>query len=103
MGGGMNTGMMKQIQKMQEDMLRTQSELEEREFTSSSGGGAVSATVNGKHQVVALTISPDIVDPEDIDMLSDLLIAAVNEAMRQADEATNKEMSRFTGGLNLPF
>ncbi|MDR0325741.1 MAG: YbaB/EbfC family nucleoid-associated protein [Oscillospiraceae bacterium] len=99
-GGG---NMLKQVQKMQEEMLRVQQELEEKEYTSASGGGAVSATVNGRHEVLSLTLSPDVVDPEDIDMLADLVIAAINGAMREADETAQKEMSRFTGGMKLPF
>ncbi|MDR0293740.1 MAG: YbaB/EbfC family nucleoid-associated protein [Oscillospiraceae bacterium] len=95
--------MLKQVQKMQEEMLRVQQELEEREYTSASGGGAVSATVNGRHEVVSLSVSPGVADPEDLDMLTDLVIAAVNGAMREADEAMQKEMSRFTGGMKMPF
>jgi hypothetical protein len=95
--------MLKQVQKMQEEMLRAQEELEGREYTASAGGGAVSATVNGKHEVTALTLSPDVVDPEDIEMLADLVIAAINGAMREADETAHKQMERFTGGMKLPF
>jgi hypothetical protein len=95
--------MLKQVQKMQEEMLRVQGELEEREYSTASGGGAVSATVNGKHEILSLVISPDVIDPEDADMLADLIIAAVNGAMREADETLQKEMSRFTGGMKLPF
>jgi hypothetical protein len=99
-GGG---NMLKQVQKMQEEMLRIQQELEEKEYTSASGGGAVTAVVNGRHEVVSLTISPDVIDPGDAEMLSDLVIAAVNNAMREADEKMQSEMSRFTGGMKLPF
>lgn len=95
--------MLKQVQKMQEEMLRVQQELEEREYSSASGGGAVTATVSGKHEVISLTLSPDVVDPEDIEMLQDLIIAAVNNALHEADETAGKEMSRFTGGMKLPF
>ena len=95
--------MLKQVQKMQEEMLRAQQELEEREYTSASGGGAVSATVNGRHEILSLSLSPDVVGPEDVEMLTDLVIAAVNGAMREADETAQKEMSRFTGGMKLPF
>jgi hypothetical protein len=99
-GGG---NMLKQVQKMQEEMLRAQSELEEKEYTSASGGGAVTAVVNGKHEIVSLSISPDVVDPDDVEMLTDLVIAAINNAMREADETAAKEMQRFTGGMKLPF
>jgi hypothetical protein len=95
--------MLKQVQKMQEEMLRAQEELESREYTSASGGGAVSATVNGKHEVLSLTLSPGVVDPDDIEMLTDLVIAAVNAAMREADETAHKQMEKFTGGMKLPF
>ncbi|MCL2004360.1 MAG: YbaB/EbfC family nucleoid-associated protein [Oscillospiraceae bacterium] len=95
--------MLKQVQKMQEEMLRVQQELEEREYTSSAGGGAVTAVVSGKHEIVSLQISPGVIDPEDAEMLADLVIAAVNGAMREADETLQKEMSRFTGGMKLPF
>jgi hypothetical protein len=95
--------MLKQVQKMQEEMLRAQEELETREYTSASGGGAVTATVNGKHEIISLQLTPDVVDPGDIDMLADLVIAAVNGAMREADETAHKEMSRYTGGMKLPF
>ena len=99
-GGG---NMLKQVQKMQEEMLRAQEELEGKEYTAAAGGGAVSATVNGRHEVISLTLSPDVVDPDDIDMLTDLVIAAVNGAMREADETAQKQMERFTGGMKLPF
>lgn len=102
-GGGMNMNMIKQAQKMQADMLKMQAELEERTYTATSGGGAVEATVNGKHEVTALTIDPDAVDPEDVEMLQDIVMAAVNEALRQADAAASENMSKLTGGLNLGF
>ena len=95
--------MLKQVQKMQEEMLRAQEELEGKEYTAAAGGGAVSATVNGKHEVISLTLSPDVVDPDDIEMLSDLVISAINSAMREADETAHKQMERFTGGMKLPF
>lgn len=94
--------MIKQAQKMQADMEALQAELDEREYTSTAGGGAVSATVNGKHQVTKLEIKPEVVDPEDVEMLADLLTAAVNEAIRQAVETSETEMSKVTGGLNMP-
>ena len=102
-GGGMNPGMIKQMQKMQQEMLRTQEELENRTFTASSGGGAVTATVTGKRDLAALEIQPDAVDPEDVEMLQDLIVAAVGEAQRQAEAAMAEGMDRFTKGMNLPF
>ena len=100
-GGGMNMNMIKQAQKMQADMLKVQSELEERTYSATSGGGAVTAVVSGRHELVSLTIAPDAVDPDDVEMLCDMVVAAVNEALRQAGEAANENMSKFTGGLNL--
>lgn len=94
--------MMQKLQKMQEEMAKTQASVEESEFTSSAGGGAVEVTVNGKHEVKAIKMQPEIVDPEDIDMLEDLLLAAINEAIRKADEAMESEMGKLTGGLNIP-
>ena len=102
MPGGMNqAAMMKQAQKMQQEMLRMQEEMENKTFTAAAGGGMVKATVNGKHEVVALVINPEAVDPDDVEMLQDMVIAAVNEAMRAADEDSANNMSRITGGLNL--
>ena len=102
MPGGMNqAAMMKQAQKMQQDMLRMQEEMENKNYSASSGGGMVKATVNGKHQVVAIEIMPEAVDPDDAEMLQDMIIAAVNEAMRSADEDAQNSMARLTGGFNL--
>ena len=102
MPGGMNqAAMMKQAQKMQQEMLRMQEEMENKTYTATSGGGMVSASVNGKHEVVALQIKPEAVDPDDVEMLQDMVIAAVNEAMRNADADAAANMSRLTGGLNL--
>ena len=95
MPGGMNqAAMMKQAQKMQQEQ-------ESKTFTAKAGGGMVSATVNGKHELVELAINPEAVDPEDVEMLQDMVIAAVNEAMRAADADAASNMSRLTGGLNL--
>ncbi len=99
--GGMNMNMMKQAQKMQQDLLKMQEEMEEKEYTAAAGGGMVTATVNGKHEVKALSINPEAVDPEDVEMLQDMVIAAVNEAMRTADSEAAQTMSKLTGGLNL--
>ena len=102
MPGGMNqAAMLKQAQKMQQDMLRMQEEMENKTYTATAGGGMVSATVNGKHEVLNLEIKPDAVDPDDVEMLQDMVIAAVNEAMRTADTDAANNMSRLTGGLNL--
>ena len=102
MPGGMNqAAMMRQVQKMQQEAIRMQEELENKTYTANAGGGMVSATVNGKHEVVALNINPEAVDPDDVEMLQDMIIAAVNEAMRTADADSASNMSRLTGGLNL--
>ena len=102
MPGGMNqAAMMKQVQKMQQDMLRMQEEMENKTYTATSGGGMVSASVNGKHELLELTINPEAVDPDDVEMLQDMVIAAVNEAMRTADAEAANNLSRLTGGLNL--
>jgi len=102
MPGGMNqAAMMKQAQKMQQEMLRMQQEMETKTYTAAAGGGMVKATVNGKHEVVNLEINPEAVDPDDVEMLQDMVIAAVNEAMRTADTDSANNMSRLTGGLNL--
>ena len=102
MPGGMNqAAMLKQAQKMQQEMLRMQEEQENKTFIAKAGGGVVAATVNGKHELVELTIQPEAVDPEDVEMLQDKVIAAVNEAMRMADTEAANNMSRLTGGLNL--
>ena len=102
-GGGMNMNMIKQAQKMQEDLLKMQEEMEEKKYTAQSGGGAVTAVVTGKHELTELVIAPDAVDPEDVEMLQDLIVAAVNEAMRKAETSMNESMSKLTGGLNLGF
>ena len=94
MGGSMNMNMVRQAQKMQ-------AELEEKTYTAKAGGGAVEAVVSGKHSLISLTIAQDAVDPDDVEMLQDMVISAVNEAMRQADEDAAQSMSRMTGGLDL--
>ncbi len=94
--------MMKQMQKLQNDMARLQEELAEKEVSASSGGGAVTVTVTGDNQVVDVQLDPEILDPEEVEMLQDLVIAATNEALRQAREMVAEEMSKLTGGLNLP-
>ena len=102
MPGGMNqAAMMKQAQKMQQELLRMQEEQENKTYSAKAGGGMVAATVNGKHEVVGLEINPEAVDPVVVEMLLDMVIAAVNEAMRAADTDAANNMSRLTGGLNL--
>ena len=102
--GGMNQmQMMKQAQKLQQEMQKMQEELEQAEYTAAAGGGVVTATVTGKRELTKLEIDPEAVDPEDVEMLQDMVIAAVNEALRRADEAASQNMSRLTGGLNLGF
>ena len=102
MPGGMNqAAMMKQAQKMQQEMLRMQEEMENKTYSATTGGGMVTASVNGKHEVVDLKINPEAVDPDDVEMLQDMIIAAVNEAMRAADADAQSNMARLTGGLNL--
>ncbi len=95
--------MMRQVQKMQEALKAKTEELEGREFTGTASGEMVSVTMTGKHQVTAVKIKPEAVDPDDIEMLEDLVAAAVNDAIRQVDETTESEMGKITGGLNLPF
>ena len=101
MGGGINMNMIKQAQKMQQDMLKMQQELEEKEFSAKAGGGVVEAVVSGKRELLRVTIAPEAVDPDDVEMLQDLVVAAVNEALRAAEDAANTNMSKLTGGLNL--
>ena len=102
MPGGMNqAAMMKQAQKLQQEMIRMQQEQESKTFTAKAGGGMVSATVSGKHELVDLQINPEAVDPDDVEMLQDMILAAINEAMRTADVEAANNMSRLTGGMNL--
>lgn len=99
-GGG--NAMLKKVQQMQEDMATLQADLDEREYTATSGGGIVEVTVNGKHEVKAIKISPDAVDPDDIEMLEDLLTVAFNEAITNATKTAESEMGNITAGLNIP-
>ena len=101
MGGGMNMNMLKQAQKMQQDMMKMQQDLQEKEYEATAGGGVVTATVNGKHELKDLVIDPDAVDPDDVEMLQDMIMAAVNQAMRAADEDAANSMSKLTGGLGM--
>lgn len=101
--GGMDRGsMMKRIQQMQEDMERVQAEVEATSYTASAGGGAVEAVVNGKHEVESIKINPDVVDPEDVEMLQDMIIVAVNEAIRKASDAMDQGIESAKGGLSIP-
>ncbi|MGI6192444.1 MAG: YbaB/EbfC family nucleoid-associated protein [Christensenellales bacterium] len=103
-GGGANINqLMKQAQKMQADMAKMQEELNARTFSATAGGGAVKATVTGGKSLVSIELSEAAVDPDDIEMLQDLIVAAVNEALRTADETVAAEMNKVTGGLNLGF
>ena len=99
--GNMNQ-MLKQAQKMQADMTALQEDLEQREYTATSGGGMIEVTVDGKHLVKSIKISPDAVDPDDVEMLEDLITVAVNEAVSNAIKTSEEEMSAITGGLNMP-
>lgn len=104
MGGGPQNmqAMLKQAQKMQEQIEQKKAELEEKEYVVSSGGGMVEITMTGKHEVKAIGINPEVVDPEDVEMLEDMLVAALNEANRQIDEESERELDSVTGGLNIP-
>jgi DNA-binding YbaB/EbfC family protein len=93
---------MKQAQKMQERMLRMQEELAAKTVEATSGGGMITAVVNGKYELVSLKIEREVVDPEDIEMLQDLIVAAVNEGVRKSQEMAQEEMAKVTGGLNIP-
>ena len=103
-GMGMNgmQGMLKKVQKMQSEMLKLQDELKERTVEATAGGEAVKVVVNGSKNVVSLAISPEAVDPDDVEMLQDLIVTAVNEAMKKVDEMTENEMGKVTGGMKLP-
>ncbi len=101
--GGINMNMIKQAQKMQQDMQRMQAELEEKEYSAQAGGGVVEAVVTGKRVLKSLTVDPEAVDPEDVEMLQDLIVAAVNEALRTAEQDMAASMQSITGGLGLPF
>lgn len=101
-GAAQGSNMMKKIQEMQENMTRIQQEVEATEFSSTVGGGAVEVIVNGAHEVTAVNLKPEIVDPEDIEMLQDLIISAFNESIRKANEAMEKGMEKAKGGLSIP-
>lgn len=104
-GPNMNqqANLMRQAQKMQEDLLKAQQELESSSFTAKAGGGVVTATVNGKHELMSIEIDPEAVDPDDVEMLQDLIVAAVNAAAKLVDDASAESMSKISGGLGLGF
>ena len=99
LGGGNMNNLMKQAQKMQKDMEKLQAELQEKEVETTAGGGAIKVVANGKKEIKEIIIDRDVVDPDDVEMLQDLVLAAVNEALRMADDMVNSEMSKITGGL----
>lgn len=99
--GNMNN-MMKQVQKMQKEMQEAQAKIEEQEFEATAGGGAILVVVNGKKEVIKIELKPEIVDPDDIEMLQDLIMVAVNEALKTADATMSKSMDKLTGGMNVP-
>ncbi len=101
-GMGNMGNLMKQAQKMQKEMAKLQSQLEEKEVSASAGGGVVTAVANGKKEIISITIDPEVIDPDDADMLQDLVLAACNEALRKAEELVSGEMQKITGGMNIP-
>jgi DNA-binding YbaB/EbfC family protein len=104
-GGGMPGNMnnlLKQAQKMQKEMEKMQQEMEDKTINATAGGGAVEVVFNGKKQLQSISIKPEVIDPDDIEMLQDLILAAVNEGLRQVEEMTNQQMGKITGGMNLP-
>lgn len=103
MGANQNmNAMVRQAQKMQDEIVELQNEIEEREFTATAGGGAVEVVLSGKKTIKSLTLKPEIVDKDDIEMLQDLVISAVNEAINNIEQTTEEEMSKITGGVSLP-
>jgi DNA-binding YbaB/EbfC family protein len=94
--------MLKQVKKMQQEMAKAQQELEKKEVEGTAGGGVVKVRMNGHKQLLGIEISPEVVDPDDVEMLQDLITAAINEAMKQAEELVAKDLGKFTGGLNIP-
>ena len=104
MGGGPQnmSAMIKQAQKMQEDMATLQEELDNREYDISAGGGVVKVKISGKREILAIDLKEEIVDPDDIETLSDILVAAINEAIKRVDDTNNDEMGKITGAMNMP-
>lgn len=101
-GGGNMNNMIRQAQKMQQEMEKAQEEIEQNEIETSSGGGMVTVKINGKKQLTEVTIKPEAVDPDDVEMLQDLVMVAVNDAIKKVDEIAAEKMSRLTGGMNIP-
>lgn len=101
-GGGNMQNMMRQMQKAQRQMEEAQRKIEETEITTTSGGGMVEVVVNGKNEVLSVTIDPEVLDPEDVDILQDMIVVAVNDGLRQVAQLSEREMSKVTGGLNIP-
>ena len=102
MGGGNMQQLARQAQKLQQQLAKKQEEIEAREFEATAGGGMATAKVNGKKELLSLTIKPEAVDPDDVEMLQDLVVAAVNEALRAAGDAMEQELGKMTGGLSMP-
>ena len=102
MGGGNMQQLARQAQKLQQQMTKKQEEIEAREFEATAGGGMATSKVNGKKELLSLTIKPEAVDPDDVEMLQDLVVAAVNEALRAAGDAMEQELGKMTGGLSMP-
>ena len=102
MGGGNMQSMLKQAQKMQEDMAEKQAELEAREYEVAAGGGVVNVKINGKKEILSIKIDPEVIDPDDAETLEDLIVAAVNEAIKKVEAVSQQEMSKITGNMNLP-
>ena len=102
MGGGNMQQLARQAQKLQQQMTKVQEEIEAREFEATAGGGMATARVNGKKELISISIKPEAVDPDDVEMLQDLVVAAVNEALRQMEEISQAEMGKFTSGLGIP-
>ena len=102
MGGGNMQNLARQAQKLQQQMTKMQEELEAREYEASAGGGMVTVKVSGKKELLGIEIKPEAVDPDDVEMLQDLVLAAVNEALRTANDTMEREMSKLTGGMSMP-
>ena len=104
MGGGPQNmqAMLKQAQKMQEDMANMQAELEEREYDISAGGGVVNVKINGKKEILSVKLAPEVVDPDDVETLEDLIVAAVNEAIKKVESVSGEEMQKITGSMSIP-
>ncbi len=102
MGGGNMQQLARQAQKLQQQMTKVQEELDAREYEASAGGGMVTVKVSGKKELLSIEIKPEAVDPDDVEMLQDMVLAAVNEALRTANDTTEREMGKLTGGLNMP-